>query len=128
MADTVPPMIHLVSDSTGETLAAAVRAVSAQFVGVEPQFCFHRMTRKPEDVETVFQAIAPGSGLIVHTVMKPELRKMIEQHAAQRGMESVALLEPLIGAMRGSNSATLSIPLCAACCSIILRSSGFITV
>ena len=100
MPDTADqPTVHLISDSTGETLTAAARAALAQFAPHDAALLHHPMTRGAKALERVLQDIAARPGLIFHTLIDPELIARIHAEAAARGWPTVALLEPMIAAL-----------------------------
>lgn len=93
-------ILHLVSDSTGDTVSAAATAALARFDALEPERRLHVFIRKLGDLDAVLDDIAAAPGPVVFTVVDPVIADRIAQFAAARGLEAVNLLEPLTQALR----------------------------
>lgn len=78
-AERLRPVLHLVSDSTGETAAAAAAAVLSQFDGVDPQRRTHVFVRSAAGVDDVLGRIAAEPGLTVYTLLDPALAERLER-------------------------------------------------
>jgi len=91
--------IHLVSDSTGETLNAMARAVCARFEDVLPIEHIYPLVRSERQLERVAEEIANAPGLVVHTIIDPDLRNMLETRCRMVDMTCIAALDPLVGAL-----------------------------
>ena len=61
--------LHLVSDSTGETLETVAKAALAQFDDVEPIRHYWPMVRTPGHVERIMGEIAQNPGLVLFTIV-----------------------------------------------------------
>ena len=57
--------IHLVSDSTGETLVNIMKASVAQFDGVIPIEHLYALVRSERQMEKVVSAIAESPGMVI---------------------------------------------------------------
>ena len=66
--------IHLVSDSTGETLNAMARAVCARFDDVLPIEHIYSLVRSPRQLERVLREVEGAPGVVLHTIVDKELR------------------------------------------------------
>lgn len=91
--------IHLVSDSTGETLMNVMKAAIAQFPGVIPVEHFYALVRSDEQMGRVLQAIEDAPGMVLCTIVNPKLRAMLERRCASLGLSCVSILDPLVQAM-----------------------------
>lgn len=91
--------IHLVSDSTGETLNAMGRAVCARFDDVLPIEHLYPLVRSQRQLERVLEEIANGPGIVLHTIVDAELRQMLEDGCAALEITCVPALDPLMAAM-----------------------------
>ncbi|MCP6357405.1 kinase/pyrophosphorylase, partial [Klebsiella pneumoniae] len=60
--------VHLVSDSTGETLNAMAKAVVARFDGVIPIEHIYALVRSDRQMERVLAEIASAPGVVLHTL------------------------------------------------------------
>lgn len=88
--------IHLISDSTGETLLTTVRAVLAPFEHVPTRLHEAFMLRSDEDVARAIGGIDRNPGLVFHTLVNPAHRAAIEEAAQTVGPPAIPLLDPLI--------------------------------
>ena len=100
--------VHLVSDSTGETLNAMAKAVVARFEGVIPIEHIYALIRSPKQLERVLEEIESQPGIVLHTLVDPELRAMLEQGCRKLGMPQVGALDPLVTVLSGYLGAALS--------------------
>ncbi len=93
--------LHLVSDSTGETLKAVARAAIVQFTNAAAEQREHSwaLVRTPGVMERVIQAIAATRGIVLYTVVDPELREMLVDSCRKIGVPCVAVLDPVIQAL-----------------------------
>ncbi|MEG2311842.1 pyruvate, water dikinase regulatory protein [Brevundimonas sp.] len=88
--------VHLVSDSTGETLNAMAKAVVARFDRVIPIEHIYALVRSNKQMEQVLSEIADAPGLVLHTVVDPELREQLEQGCKLLGIPQIGALDPLV--------------------------------
>jgi regulator of PEP synthase PpsR (kinase-PPPase family) len=100
--------IHLVSDSTGETLNAMARAVCARFDDVLPIEHIYSLVRSQRQLERVLQEIEGTPGVVLHTIVDKDLRASLEQGCRELEMTCVAALDPLVGALARYLGASLS--------------------
>ena len=71
--------IHIVSDSTGETLNRAVTATIAQFPSVNKEEVFWPMIRSEKQVDEVIDDISKRPGLVVLSILDENHRKRLEE-------------------------------------------------
>jgi hypothetical protein len=88
--------VHLVSDSTGETLAGIVRATCAQFDNIMPIEHSYFLVRSVRQLERVLEEISAAPGIVMFTLSNLEHRAMLEEHCAKAGMPCVAVLDPVL--------------------------------
>lgn len=91
--------IHLVSDSTGETLNAMARAVCARFEDVLPIEHIYPLVRSGKQMERVIGEIRNAPGVVVHTIVNIELRDALENACREAEVACIAALDPLVSAM-----------------------------
>lgn len=91
--------VHLVSDSTGETLNAMAKAVVARFDGVIPIEHIYALVRSEKQMEQVLAEVADAPGLVLHTVVDRELREQLEAGCKTLGIPQIGALDPLIMAL-----------------------------
>ncbi len=92
--------LHLVSDSTGETLQAYAQAVCAQFEEGRPILHIHPLIRSPRQLDRALAAIEDAPGLVLYTLMKEDKREALETLCLRLGLPHLSVLDPAI-AMTG---------------------------
>jgi len=100
--------VHLVSDSTGETLNAMARAVCARFTNVLPIEHIYALVRSQRQLERALEEIANAPGVILHTIVDATLRSLLENGCQQFDMPCIAALDPLVSALSRYLGAPLS--------------------
>ena len=100
--------VHLVSDSTGETLNAMAKAVTARFDGVIPIEHIYALVRSDKQMERVLEEIAAAPGVVLHTIVDRDLRAQLEEGCRALDMPQIAALDPLVGALSRYLGAALS--------------------
>ncbi len=100
--------VHLVSDSTGETLNAMSKAAVARFDNVIPIEHSYPLVRSVRQLDRVLKEIEAAPGVCVHTVVDHALRAELE--AGCRGLEipCIAALDPLVASLGRYLGAALS--------------------
>jgi regulator of PEP synthase PpsR (kinase-PPPase family) len=91
--------IHLVSDSTGETLNAMARAVCARFEAVMPIEHIYPLVRSERQLGRVMEEIGAAPGIVVHTIVDPDLRAQLEEVCRALDVTCLAALDPLTAAL-----------------------------
>ena len=100
--------VHLVSDSTGETLNAMAKAVIARFDGVIPIEHIYALVRSPRQMERVLEEVAGAPGVVLHTLVDRELREQLEEGCRRLQTPQIGALDPLVGALSGYLGANIS--------------------
>lgn len=88
--------LHMVSDSTGETLSSISRSVMAQFEEVSPVEHTWSLVRTPGQMERVIEAINDNPGIVMHTVMHSEMRKQLETACDVQKIPCFAALDRVV--------------------------------
>ncbi len=91
--------LHLLSDSTGETLENIAKAGLAQFEGVETIKHFWPMVRSQGHLDRILLEIAQRPGLVIFTLVNNDIRKRLESRCHALGLPSVSALDPVIEAL-----------------------------
>jgi regulator of PEP synthase PpsR (kinase-PPPase family) len=91
--------IHLVSDSTGETLNAMARAVCARFTDILPIEHIYALVRSTRQLDRALEEIAGAPGVVMHTIIDPNLRAALEEGCRRLEMPCIAALDPVVSAM-----------------------------
>ncbi|MCG3085808.1 kinase/pyrophosphorylase [Anoxybacillus sp. LAT_35] len=92
-------IVYVVSDSAGETAELVVKAAASQFQGALVQF---RRVPYVEDVGTLSEVVALAKmnrGIIVFTLVIPEMRQFLLAEAAREGVPVYDIIGPLIEQM-----------------------------
>ncbi len=100
--------VHLVSDSTGETLNAMGKAVCARFDDVLPIEHIYALVRSRRQLERVLREVEGAPGVVLHTIVDRELRAALEQGCRELEMTCIAALDPLVSALARYLGASLS--------------------
>ena len=93
--------LHLLSDSTGETLENIAKAALAQYDDVETVRHFWPMVRTETHLERILQEVAQNPGLVIFTLVNPATRRILEQRCRTLGLPAVAPLDPVNDALSG---------------------------
>ena len=88
--------LHLISDSTGETLIAAGRAAAAQFQASQALEHVYPLIRNRKQLTPVLDAIDAAPGIVLYTIVDSELSAIIDQRCREMGLPCVSVLEPII--------------------------------
>lgn len=88
--------LHLVSDSTGETLNSIARATLARFD--EPHVIHHRwsLIRSRLQLDRVLDGIEAEPGPVMFTLVDRSLRHALEEHCARLGVPLLSPLDPVM--------------------------------
>lgn len=90
--------VHLVSDSTGETLNAVFKAVTSQFAAAHAFEHIYALIRSRPQMERVLADIEAAPGLVLYTVVNPDLRRLLEARSAELQVPAISVLDPFIDA------------------------------
>ena len=91
--------LHLLSDSTGETLEMMAKAALAQFDGVETMKHFWPMVRGEGHLTRILNEIAQNPGLVLFTLVNADTRQRLEAACRALGIPAVAPLDPVTDAL-----------------------------
>ncbi len=90
--------VHLVSDSTGETLNAMLKATTAQFAAAKPLEHIYALIRSRAQMERTLAEIEASPGLVLYTIINPELRRLLEIRCSELQTPAISVLDPLLHA------------------------------
>jgi regulator of PEP synthase PpsR (kinase-PPPase family) len=97
MTDQTPPhTAFIVSDATGETAYRIVRAALAQFKDSLVAVEWRRGVRTEDAVRAVVAEAAAVGGLIVHTLVVPDLRRVLSEESRRQGVIRVDVMGPAL--------------------------------
>jgi regulator of PEP synthase PpsR (kinase-PPPase family) len=87
--------LHLVSDSTGETLITVARAVVAQYEGVAAIEHVYPLVRSNTQLERVISEIETAPGIVLYTLVEQDLASRLEEVCRATGSPYLSVLEPV---------------------------------
>ncbi|MCY0879146.1 MAG: kinase/pyrophosphorylase [Firmicutes bacterium] len=95
MAET---RVYIVSDSLGETAERVAHGAAIQF---DAPIHVERVpyVTNQEGIDRLLARVAPGTSVIVYTLVRPELRQYLAQAAQARGILHVDVLGPVLDAL-----------------------------
>lgn len=88
--------IYIISDGTGETAATMIRAALVQYQDAEINIVRSKNVRTESQLESVIADAFENQGIIIHTVVSPQLKQVIQEQSAAKGLLSVDLIGPLL--------------------------------
>ena len=92
--------LHLLSDSTGETLENIAKAALAQFDGVDDVVKhFWPMVRSATHLDRILVDITANPGLVLFTLVNRDTRRKLETRCLALGLPAVAALDAVSDAM-----------------------------
>lgn len=91
--------LHLVSDSTGETLESLVKAGLAQFEAVDAVKHYWPMVRSEGHLERVLEDVARTPGLVLYTLVARSVRERLESRCAALGLPVIPVMDPVIAGL-----------------------------
>lgn len=91
--------IHLVSDSTGDTLNSIARACIAQFDHVCVEEHHWSLIRTKRQLDLVFEGLRQWPGLVLYTFVDESLRCAIHDQAIRMELPSHSVLDPILNIM-----------------------------
>ncbi|MBI2584958.1 MAG: kinase/pyrophosphorylase [Rhodospirillales bacterium] len=104
--------LHLVSDSTGETVGLVARACLAQFENIETTEHLWNMIRSEDQAKGVITAIKENPGFVLYTIVNEDIRNILEEGCRRLQIPCIAILDPIIaelGAHLGAEMVLLGV-------------------
>ncbi|WP_425231384.1 pyruvate, water dikinase regulatory protein [Sphingorhabdus sp.] len=93
--------LHLLSDSTGETLENIAKAALAQFDEVDVVKHFWPMVRSEAHLDRILIDVAANPGLVLFTLVNVAMRQKLEARCRALGLPTVAALDAVTDALSG---------------------------
>ena len=84
--------IHLISDSTGETLSSILRSVMSQFENVAITIKTWSLIRTKGQMERVAKDIAKNPGIILHTIIDHNLQVILKKTCNELKLPCISAL------------------------------------
>lgn len=91
--------LHLISDSTGETVTTVARAAVSQFEDVVPVEHVWFFVRTRGQLDKVLNIVEALPGLVVFTLISPELRFHLQERCHNSGVPCVPILDSVMNSL-----------------------------
>jgi regulator of PEP synthase PpsR (kinase-PPPase family) len=88
--------LHLVSDSTGETLITVARAVAAQYSNVTPVEHVYPLVRSQKQLDRVLAEIEEAPGIVLFTLLEKDLVERLEAKCQEINSPSLSIIGPVM--------------------------------
>jgi len=88
--------LHLVSDSTGETLITVARAVAAQYANVTPVEHVYPLVRSQKQLDRVLDEIEEAPGIVLFTLLEKDLVSRLEDKCKAINVPSLSIIGPVM--------------------------------
>jgi regulator of PEP synthase PpsR (kinase-PPPase family) len=88
--------VHLVSDSTGETLMTASRAAVARYEDVEAIEHVYPLVRSDRQLDRVLAEIEDAPGIVMFTLVDGAILERLQATCANLGLPCIDVLDPLV--------------------------------
>ncbi len=88
--------LHLVSDSTGETVGSVARAALAQFEDVDAEEHNWTLVRTKTQIDRVIANIDEFPGMVLYTLVDKQLGEMLKKACQKHGQPCIAVLAPVV--------------------------------
>jgi len=85
--------LHLLSDSTGETLEMIAKAALAQFDDTDVVRHFWPMVRSRRHLDRIMAEISANPGMVIFTLVNHETRDRLEEKCRTLGLQAIAVLD-----------------------------------
>src|ERR1700694_2085031 len=88
--------LHLISDSTGETLNTVARAAAAQYATLSPIEHIYPLVRTQKQLERVLSEIDQAPGIVLYTLLERDLAEALEGKCRALGLPYLSILGPVL--------------------------------
>jgi [pyruvate, water dikinase]-phosphate phosphotransferase / [pyruvate, water dikinase] kinase len=88
--------LHLISDSTGETLITVARAAAAQYSRIMPVEHVHPLVRTQKQLDRVLNEIEEMPGIVLYTLLQENLAARLEEKCRTLGLPCLSILGPVL--------------------------------
>ncbi|MDE1468127.1 pyruvate, water dikinase regulatory protein [Aurantiacibacter sp. D1-12] len=91
--------LHLLSDSTGETLEMIAKAALAQFDDSDIKRHFWPMVRSRQHLDRTIDEFKANPGLVLYTLVNADIREQLEERCRALGIDHADALETITEAL-----------------------------
>lgn len=92
--------LHMISDSTGETLITVARAVAAQYSNVTPVEHVYPLVRSQKQLDRVLAEIEEAPGIVLFTLLEKDLVARLEAKCRDINIPSLSIIGPVMELFR----------------------------
>ncbi|HEY0234947.1 MAG TPA: pyruvate, water dikinase regulatory protein [Afipia sp.] len=92
--------LHMISDSTGETLITVARAVAAQYSNVTPVEHVYPLVRSQKQLDRVLTEIEEAPGIVLFTLLEKDLVERLEAKCRDINIPSLSIIGPVMELFR----------------------------
>ncbi len=92
--------LHMISDSTGETLITVARAVAAQYSNVSPVEHVYPLIRSQKQLDRVLAEIEETPGIVLFTILEEDLVARLEAKCREINIPSLSIIGPVMQLFR----------------------------
>lgn len=97
--DSQLPVIYILSDSIGETGEIVVKAAISQFDGVNMKIHRKPYLKSAEQIELAIKEASENNGAVMYTLVRPDLKIVLESNAKALGVVHVDIMGPVVNAL-----------------------------
>ena len=97
--------LHLVSDSTGDTVHSVARACLVQFDDAQAIEHVWSMVRTRGQIERVIAGVEANPGVVLFTMVNEALRQILQEGCRRLQVPAIPVLDPVIGALASISDA-----------------------
>lgn len=92
--------LHLVSDSTGETLLTVGRAAAARYESISPIEHVYPLVRSLRHLDRVIADIEAAPGIVLYTLVERDTAARLEAACRQASLPCINVLDPVVDVFR----------------------------
>ncbi len=91
-----PGTVFIISDGTGETASTMIRAALVQYPDLDINIVRCKNVRTEDHIVSLLDEVFQKKGIIVHTMVSSQMRKVIYEKAVEKAIPVVDLMGPLL--------------------------------
>src|SRR5512139_2470302 len=88
--------LHLVADTTGETMTTVARADTAQYTKVLPVEHVYPLVRTQKQLDRGLAEIEKSPCIVLYTLLDDELLQRLEKHCRELSLPCLSILGPVL--------------------------------
>ena len=88
--------LHMISDSTGETLTAIAKALRVQSAQVRAIEHLHPLVRSRRELDRVLKDVETAPGIVLYTLFNRDLAEELEKSCKRLNVPCVPALQPIL--------------------------------